>query len=798
MKYTVNSYEDAGQEQVGAKAWNLLQLTSKFRVPEFLVITTKAFKENEREERMTPELEGELKIVLSRFLEGKTVAIRSSCTAEDLPGISFAGMYTTVLNVKDMSSGLSAIIQVWDSIDSQRVKKYRKQMNASRGDMAVIIQHQLQPEVSGVMVTQSPFSVSEVLIECCPGLGEKLVSGEITPTRYRIKSRKIVEHKGDNLLSDTQLRELTQAGKKIEKIFGSGQDIEWAIENEKLYILQSRPVTVHAAEPRRRGTVWCNANVRETIPDPISPMGWSIFDTVFFPEIIMYVFGLPVSRQKYDEFRPVELISGRLYWNVNNTISYGKSVGPILNFMEGDRSLDPQMAQAFKAVDIKNLRSPIPTFTMLCFSTVALIRMSHYIALGFCRFRWMSAKVKKAHDTLDVIADKLEPANDLATGVNNIREWMEFIAKKFTRRYFGGLFLSIFSLIVLSKLLGIRMGKKGEVLARKTVFGILDRTGEMALTLRDLAARARQKTNKMTLSNLKRLYEKDIEFRDHFDAFIKEFGHRGPAEFDIASINWREDHNMVFSVMTTATDDRSYRIDRKAIVHNIMNDLGSFERCVLRIFVPRIEALMPLRENGKDKYLKVMAKIKDQLFVMERILIRQGYIANSRDIFFLTLEDLDRLLAQRSTKNDILELVKKRKDEWKTYRQAKAPDIVFESGERVFAASEESAVLSGEPLSFGRIKARARVVKNFKDSVRLKEGEILVTHHTDPGWTPLFTIASGVVIEVGVIICHAAMVARELGVPAVVIRNATALIPDGSLVELDADTGKVIIMSKTK
>ena len=334
MKYTVNRYEDARQEQVGTKAWNLLQLTSKFRIPEFLVITTKAFKENERKGGMTPELEGKLKIVLSQFLEGKTVAIRSSCTAEDLPGISFAGMYTTVLNVKNISSGLSAIIRVWDSIDSQRVRKYRKQMNISRGDMAVIIQHQLQPEVSGVIVTQSPFSVREVLIECCPELGEKLVSGKITPTRYRIKSRDIIEHKGDNLLSDIQLRELTRAGKKIEKIFGSGQDIEWAIENGKLYILQSRPLTVYAVEPRRRGTVWCNANVRETIPDPISPMGWSIFDTVFFPEIIMHVFGLPVSRQKYDEFRPVELISGRLYWNVNNTISYGKSIGPILDFME--------------------------------------------------------------------------------------------------------------------------------------------------------------------------------------------------------------------------------------------------------------------------------------------------------------------------------------------------------------------------------------------------------------------------------------------------------------------------------
>lgn len=516
MKYTLNMQENARLEQIGAKAWNLIILKRSFSVPEFAIVTTDAFRDYRKHREITPVLTKELKEILDRLLKKGPVAVRSSCTAEDLPGISFAGMYATTLNVEDCEAGIEAVINAWNSVDSERVKKYREKMNIPRGDMAVIIQHQLQPKVSGVMVTQSPFSVSEVLIECCPGLGEKLVSGKITPTRYRIKSGNIIERKGDNLLSDIQLPELTRAGKKIEKIFGSGQDIEWAIENGKLFILQSRPVTVYAAEPRRKGTVWCNANVRETIPDPISPMGWSIFDTVFFPEIIMHVFGLPVSRQKYDEFRPVELISGRLYWNVNNTISYGKSIGPILDFMEGDKSLDPQMAQAFKAVDIKNLRSPIPTLTMLWFSMVALIRMSHYIALGFCRFRWMSTKVKKAHDALDVIANELEPANDLVTGVKNIREWMEFVTKKFARRYFGGLFLSIFSLVVLGKLLGIRMGKKGEVLARKTVLGILDRTGEMALTLRDLAARARQKTSKMTLSNLKRLYKTDIQLRDAF------------------------------------------------------------------------------------------------------------------------------------------------------------------------------------------------------------------------------------------------------------------------------------------
>jgi pyruvate,water dikinase len=125
------------------------------------------------------------------------------------------------------------------------------------------------------------------------------------------------------------------------------------------------------------------------------------------------------------------------------------------------------------------------------------------------------------------------------------------------------------------------------------------------------------------------------------------------------------------------------------------------------------------------------------------------------------------------------------------YRRAKPPDIIYESGERISASITESAILSGEPLSYGKIKARARIIKDFNDSSRLKKGEILVTHHTDPGWTPLFIVASGVIIEVGGVICHAAMVARELGIPAVVIRGATALIPEGKVVELDADEGTV-------
>ncbi|MGB3340776.1 MAG: PEP/pyruvate-binding domain-containing protein [bacterium] len=795
MKFLANNFKDARPEEIGTKARNLFRLKKHFLVPGFVVVTTDSFRDYRKHGKVSPELDKELRKILRSILIKGPVAVRSSCTAEDMPGISFAGMYTTSLNIEDVDSGIEAIIRTWNSVDNERVRKYREHMDLPSGDMAVIIQKQLEPDVSGVMVTQSPFSVSEILIECCSGLGEKLVSGKITPTRYRVNLEGKIECKGENILSQVQAIELVRIGKKIEQLFKAPQDIEWAIAAGKIYILQSRPVMVFAAKPRRKGKVWCNANVRETIPDPMSPMGWSIFDKIFFPYIVMNVFGLPVNKKKYEEFRPVELISGRLYWNVNNTIAYGKSIGPILDFMEGDKSLDPQMAQAFRAVDLKNIQNPIPPLSMFWFSTIALVRLSYYIALSFCRFRWMSIRVKKAHDALNDIIIELEISNDMRTGVKNTREWMRYITEKFARRYFGGLFLSILSLILVSKLLAVKMGKEGAIIARKAIIGIFDKTGEMALALRQLANLAHQKKAKLTLTKLKSLYKNDKQFRNSFEQFIKDFGHRGPAEFDIASINWREDEDLVFRMILTAKNIRAAQIDRKSFIKALLDNMKAYERFVLKFFLPRLEAFMPLRENGKDPYLRVMAKIKDQLFVIENILIKRGYIKKHRDIFLLTLHDIDDILVKRATKAEIMTIVKKRKSEWEMYKHAKVPDIIFESGERIFAPAETSSVLSGEPLSFGKVRARARVVNDFSDSVRLKPGEILVTNHTDPGWTPLFTIAAGIVIEVGGVICHAAMVARELGVPAVVIRNAISLIPDGSLIELDADEGIVKIIT---
>jgi pyruvate,water dikinase len=251
---------------------------------------------------------------------------------------------------------------------------------------------------------------------------------------------------------------------------------------------------------------------------------------------------------------------------------------------------------------------------------------------------------------------------------------------------------------------------------------------------------------------------------------------------------------MLYRILTAARDSDEYSIDRKRVVKAMLESAKPYERFVLKSFIPRLEAHIPLRENGKHFYLKSTAKMKDQLSVIAQQLVRQGYMKHGRDIYFLALRDIQKISKGELKRIDVMKTINRRKRQWNEYRRAEVPDIIYESGERITTSVKASNILSGEPLSAGKIKARARIIRDFSEVQKLKQGEILVTHHADPGWTPLFTIASGLIIEVGGVICHAAMVARELGIPALSVTGATSLIRNGSIVELDADEGRVILL----
>jgi phosphohistidine swiveling domain-containing protein len=543
-------------------------------------------------------------------------------------------------------------------------------------------------------------------------------------------------------------------------------------------------------EPGRTGRVWCNANVRETINDPVSPLMWSIFEEHMFPGIMLDAFGLPLSRERYARFPGVERVLGRLYWNCNSCIAYSKSIGFLFNIFKADYAIDTQLARAMRSIDVKSIPAVIPAARMFFFSLVAGTRLGYYLLLSFFRYRWMARRVGRAFGALENLQAGLKISSDLTAACANVRTWLGYVTDRFARRYFGGLFLSIFYTMMLTRLMGIRLGKQGEVAARRSVIGIIDKTGEMVLAVNEMVKQARPQMRRITRPKLHRLYRTDPQFRRLFDRFTSEFGHRGPGEFDVATVNWAEDRNLIYDLVATS-QDIDPRIEREPVIDELLKTLPSFERILLKIFMPRLEAFGPLRENGKHYYFRLGWRIKEQLLTIDRMLRASHHAPRPRDVFFLTLRDLETIAGHGLAPAQCRRLISQRKKEWEAFKKIDPPDIVYESGEQYYEPLVKKRVLSGDPLSFGRITGRARIIEHYRDSHRLCRGEILVTNHTDPGWTPLFNVASGVIIEVGGLACHAAMVARELGIPAIVVRGATRLIRDGQFVELDADQGTV-------
>ncbi|MBN2620364.1 hypothetical protein JXB22_04660 [candidate division WOR-3 bacterium] len=795
-KYIIQEHR-ADPVVVGAKAWNLWQIKDQVRVPEFVVVSVGAFQYFKEHGSIPEGLGQEVVSVFNEIFSNKPIAVRSSGTAEDTKDRSYAGMYATTLNVSGVEATIKAIKTVWESNDTRRVQSYRKAHKLVPGEMAVILQQQIDADVSGVMTTSGKQHGGEVIIECCEGLGDKLVSGQITPTRYLMKAKKILEHTGKDLLSHRQRFELYKTGQLLQRVLGAPQDIEWAYQDNRLYILQARALTAAVQTTRKPVTVWCNANLRETIPDPISPMGYSFFNEIWLPDIIINVFGFPLTRDQYHEYPPVERVLGRMYWNLNNTAAYGRSIAPILNFMKGGAAVDPQFGAAMESIDIQYIPQLVPAFTMIRFTINAMVRMPFFLFKTYWRFRAAAQSIERAFLKVDQHAKRMAPAHDLQSGINNVREWVQAISDPEGKRYFSGLLISVFYLALLIKLLGWRMGKKGEAIARMTTYGLIDKTGEMVRAMQDLSSKAQQKLDSLSGKALAVLYEQDPAFHKQFDAFLDEFGHRGPAEFDAASINWREDPGQVLRIIKNMPSTR-HTESRESYIRRLLQNLPPCARFIVKGFLPRIEHLVPIRETGKHYLFKILGRVKEQLSLLDHDLRRRGWIKEKRDIYFLSLIDLKAIRDGNMSGDTVTRLIAQNKKEWDEYRNCAAPDIVYEDGRRTGMCALVKGNLSGTPISFGRVQGRARIIRSFKESQNLNQGEIMITHHTDPGWTPLFSIAGGVVIEVGGVICHAAMVARELGLPAIVLPGATSSIPDGAQIELDADTGRVRIIENKR
>jgi len=820
---------------VGGKAANLGELTGAgLPVPPGFCVTTEAYRrvaagvplDRVREALLGVEIPADMaEEIRAGYLElgaDAPVAVRSSATAEDLPFASFAGQQDTYLNIVGADAVLDAVRRCWASLWTDRAVAYRDSNGIDHNtvELAVVVQLMVDAEVAGVLFTANPVTGRrhEAVIDANAGLGETVVSGSVNPDHFVVDtaSGRIVQQRlGDKkiairavagggtrevavdstepCLSDRQIRELAALGDRVERHYGSPQDTEWAIGSDgRLWLTQARPITTLFPAPdspsndgRGRRAYLC-ASVAQGLYRPITPMGLASFRLIASGGRRM--FGLPVT----DALAGPAFISDagqRLYADIT----------PVVRNRLG-RLVVPRVLDVMEARSAHAMRSLFddPDMSLRPGAAKAVLRIARLaLRLGF-PFRLAEALLRPdaAERRLDEVGRRLLAAAT-PTGKLDSRARLEVVIQALPvvptmlPKALPVPLAGFIALALARRLLG--RGDGLETVLRGLPHNV---TTEMDLELWRVAARLR--TEGIGPADLSA-----DSIPPALQRFLDRYGHRAVAEIDLGMPRWADDPTHILGVVANylrlddpeAAPDAQFargRAEAEAMIQSLSRKAGGLRGRTVRWALGRVRRLAGLREKPKYFLVEFLAEARRQLQHVGAELAAAHRIETADDVFFLTLKECREALSGK----DFRGVVAARHESYDLeLRRRKVPQMLLSDGTdpEAVAAPPADGDMVGTAASTGRITGIARVVLD-PVGAHLEPGEILVAPSTDPGWTPLFLTAGGLVMEMGGANSHGAVVAREYGIPAVVgVPDATHRIATGDEITVDGAAGTVSV-----
>jgi pyruvate,water dikinase len=771
------------------------------------------------------------------------VAVRSSATAEDLPSASFAGQQDTYLNVVGTDALIDAVRRCWASLWTDRAVSYRGSNDVDHATvrLSVVVQQMIEADVAGVLFTADPVTGhrGHTVIDASPGLGEAVVSGAVNPDHFvtdaagtvlqrRLGDKRVVVRSlpgggtetvnlaaddTRSCIDDTQVAELTALGQRVQAHYGTPQDTEWALDHDgELWLTQARPITTLYPLPVRttEGTrVYFCVSLAQGLTRPVTPMGISGFRTMGSCAAEL-VFGVPVT----DPIAGPEAFTEagqRPFIDITPVLRsrIGRLVVPrILDVME-----------ARSAVVLRNLaadpRFPEPASS----GRWRFVRQLAKVAVRFKVPVWLlqaiispaAARRRVARFGRDLRARLSVPeAITSAQRLDHLERVLHTQVIPIMPTVVpapGGGFLAMG---LASKLAGedIRPGEMNEVL-RGLPHNV---TTEMDLELWELAKRIKRDAGVFTdtpAELARRFADGSLpESVQHgLTTFLAEHGHHAVAEIDIGMPRWSDDPTYLLGVLANylrltdehATPDAVFANGARAAEGTVRDIVGRVRQrsrpraAAVRFALARTRELAGMRETHKDYLVLAIAHVREQLAVVGAEIAKAGRLDAAEDVYFLDLKQARAALGGA----DLRGLVAQRREEYeRELRRRQVPRVVLSDGtqpEAMAAAGRpvDGDQLTGTPASSGSATAPARVILD-PVGAHLEPGEILVAPSTDPGWTPLFLTAGGLVMEMGGANSHGAVVAREYGIPAVVgIADATLRISTGQRITVHGATGEV-------
>ncbi|MFZ7101451.1 MAG: phosphoenolpyruvate synthase [Peptococcaceae bacterium] len=767
---------------------------------------------------------------LTRLGEKNAYAVRSSATAEDLPTASFAGQQDTYLNIIGKEAILNHISKCWASLFTERAVTYRLQngFDYRKVHLAVVVQEMVFPEVSGILFTADPVSGNRKVlsIDAGFGLGEALVSGLVNADIYKVRSGKVIDKKVSakklavyalkdggtqeqetppeqqkrQALTDEQILQLEGMGRKVEEHFGCPQDIEWCLADDTFYIVQSRPITTLYPIPEandKENHVYLSVGHQQMMTDPLKPLGMSLMELISYGR----------------RFRA----GGRLFVDVAPMLASPDGRKMLLNNV---RQLEPLTEDAILTIIERDFIKCLPNDTKEQSSghsdkvkppadPQAQIKNNPSI---------VSDLIRKSQTSIEELKQTIQGKS----GTNLIDFILEDI-QELKRILFDPESSAVFTAAInasfwINEKMSEWLGEKNaaDILSQSVPNNI---TSEMGLALMDVADVIRPYPE--VIDYLQHVKEDNFldelvkfdggqETRDAILSYLDKYGMRCSGEIDITKPRWSEKPTALIPMILNNIKSFEPNAGKRKFEQGRQEALRKEQELLDRLqqlpegeekaqetkrMIDLIRNFIGYREYPKYGMVSRYFVYKQALLKEAERLVQTSVIHEKEDIYYLTFEELREVIATNKLDSHI---ICKRKDEYKLFKKLTPPRVITSEGEKLSGEYKRENIpvsaMAGLPVSSGVIEGRARVILNMADA-NLKDGDILVTAFTDPSWTPLFVSIKGLVTEVGGLMTHGAVIAREYGLPAVVgVENATKLIKDGQRIRVHGTEGYVEIL----
>lgn len=871
MRYILNGNTE-NQMELGGKGRSLAALQrAQLPVPEWCVLSPAAFYDSLSEQQHlllntgeiqqildnvtpSPDIQNEISTAIAELSSnGDLLAVRSSALDEDGAQFSFAGQLDSFLFVKPQQV-IEKIIAVWSSGFSERILAYRREHGLSMvpSAPAVILQRMVNADVAGVAFSADPVSGrrGSTVVSAVYGLGSALVSGESDADTYivdrenRIIEREIAEkhtaHRqsssiaegvisepvneefiNKHALEDAQILLISSLARQAQQYFGRPQDVEWAMQNGKIYLVQSRPITtlVELQDPDGAINLWDNSNIVESYGGVTTPLTFSFARTAYehvyrqFCRLMGVTEGV-ISENDATFRRMIGLLNGRIYYNL---LSWYRVLSLLPGFTVNRRFMEQMMGvkEGIPENLLPNVNKATTRARMLDGLNLMITCVKFVI-----NHLTLSASISRFYQRLNKALAPTEPSLEMMR-IDELAEYYRSLERKLLTRWDAPLVNDFFAMIfygLLRRCAEKWCGDKEGTLQNDLISGqggII--SAEPAQRIKEMALIAIKDQELVTIlcdnniDSILNYIRLNQEFYTAYQEYLARFSDRCLEELKLES-NTLQDDPMLLLRSIGQLARHWNDVDRSTLTDNLSElaeervrqslSAKPLRRLLFGWILRNTRERVRDRENLRFERTRLFGRVRRVFIEIGKRLISNDKLDDYRDIFYLEINEIIGVIDGTATTADIRGMVSIRKTEFTRYKGLPTPDNRFETRGMINQGNkfcmptapiqyEDMEQRKGIGCCPGVVRGTVRVITDPRNA-RLEQGEILVAERTDPGWIMLFPAAKGVLVERGSLLSHSAIVAREMRIPAIVsVPGITSWLKDGDIVEFDGSTGVI-------